>query len=228
MIDDVELSVAQDDAPIGVDDDMAADGQEPMIRIIDAHEADRAILTALLETIGLASVGYGSAKDFLARDDINVPGCLVLETRIPDRNGLSLQADLVAQGVRLPIIFVTGFGDIRMTVQAMRAGAIDFLTKPIRDHDVLDAIERALDQDRSNRTPTLDHQRMRDQLAQLTPRELQVLQLVSGGLKNKDVADRLGLSVITVKIHRSTALRKLGSPSILKISPWLELLPASA
>jgi FixJ family two-component response regulator len=185
-----------------------------VVHIVDDDESLRRALDSLLRSVGLATRTYGSAREFLdcKRDDR--PGCLVLDVRLPGISGLDFQEQLSGHGISLPVILVTGHGDIPMSVRAMKAGAVDFLAKPFRDQDLLDAVTAAIERDRKRRTVDGGATRIRDRFATLSPREREVMMLVTQGKMNKQVAGDLGLSEITVKIHRGSAMRKMGARTL--------------
>jgi len=167
---------------------------------------------------------FESARDLLQSSLPKVPSCLVLDIRLPGLSGLDLQAELTNVGLPIPIIFITGHGDIPMTVKAMKAGAIDFLTKPFRDQDLLDAVTGALERDRERRKDEEDARDLRAKYSTLTTREQQIMALVSDGLMNKQVASRLEISQFTAKIHRGRVMRKLGAKSLADLVVMAEAL----
>lgn len=197
----------------------------PTIHVVDDDDSVRAALDSLFRSVGLKVRTYGSAQAFLEAFD-DAPGCLVLDIRLPGVSGLDFQAQMSELGVSLPVIFMTGHGDIPMSVRGMKAGAVDFLTKPFRDQDMLDAVAVAIERDREGREARQATAALRSQYASLSPREQQVMRLVTTGLMNKQVAFELGLSEITVKIHRGAAMRKMGAKSLadlVKMAESLEL-----
>jgi FixJ family two-component response regulator len=181
----------------------------PVVHIVDDDESLRRALDSLLRSVGLSTKTYGTAREFLDARPDDQPGCLVLDVRLPGISGLDFQEQLGGQGVHLPVILITGHGDIPMSVRAMKAGAVDFLPKPFRDQDLLDAVTAAIDRDRKRRASDGDTAQIRDRFATLSPREREVMLLVTQGKMNKQVAGDLGLSEITVKIHRGSAMRKM-------------------
>jgi FixJ family two-component response regulator len=167
---------------------------------------------------------FGSAPEFLQSKLPDVPSCLILDIRLPRLSGLDFQVDLAEAGIHIPIIFMTGHGDIPMTVRAMKAGAVDFLTKPFRDQDMLDAVTAAIERDRQRRAVDGEISEMRERFATLSPREQQVMLLVTAGKMNKQVASDLGISEITVKIHRGAVMRKMGAKTLADLVRMADLI----
>ena len=182
--------------------------------VVDDDEAVRASLKLLLKTLGLPAQTYASAQEFLATFDERRGGCLVLDIRMPGMSGLELQEELNTRGAMLPIIFITGHGDVPMAVEAMQRGAMDFLQKPFRDQDLLDRISEALAKDRAGRELLGNRERIRARVAALTPREREVMALVTQGKANKVIAADLDLSQRTVEIHREHVMEKMGANSL--------------
>ena len=199
----------------------------PLVIVVDDDASVREALTDLVQSAGYAAIAFGSTTELLQSDALDAPGCLILDVRMPGASGLELQRQLSLNGNLKPVIFLTGFGDIPMTVDAMRAGAIDFLTKPVRDQTLLDAIAIALVKDTQKRAAAFERQRTLDLMATLTPRELQVLREVAKGRLNKQIAFDLGISEVTVKLHRSNAMRKMEVRSISQLIRAWQSLPDS-
>jgi FixJ family two-component response regulator len=195
-----------------------------VVHIVDDDESLREVLASLLRSVGLQTRTYASVSGFLNTKLADAPGCLVLDVRMPGSSGLDLQGQLVGLGIHLPVILMTGYGDIPMTVRGMKAGAVDFLTKPFRDQDMLDAVAAAISHDEARRVAAAADAALRQRFTTLSPRERQVMQLVATGLMNKQVAGDLGLSEITVKIHRGAAMRKMGARTLADLVRMAEAL----
>jgi FixJ family two-component response regulator len=188
-----------------------------VVHIVDDDALVRDALEGLFDSIGLDSQTYAAAGEFLAADISDKPGCIVIDVRLPDMNGLDFQAQLSRMGVSLPVVMMTGYGDIPMSVRAMKRGAVDFLPKPFHDQDMLDAVMAAIKRDRQRRVTDGDASQLRQRFGTLTARERQVMLLVTSGKMNKQVAGDLGISEITVKIHRGAAMRKMGAHTIVDL-----------
>jgi len=194
------------------------------VHIVDDDQAVRESLRDLLRSMDYRVALYASAAEFLNVDLPDAPACLVLDVRLPGTGGLELQECLTHVNIRLPVILMTGFGDIPMSVKGMKAGAVDFLTKPIRDQDLLDAVAAAIRMDQRRRQEAAQIAQLQERYVLLTPRERQVIALVASGLMNKQVANELSISEVTVKMHRGSAMRKLGAKSVARLARMAELL----
>ena len=188
--------------------------QKAIVYVVDDDPSMREALQSLFLSIGLETRTYATARDFLAIPVSDVPGCLIIDIRLPDTNGLDFQGQLTETGVRLPVVMMSGYGDIPMSVRAMKCGAVDFLPKPFKDQDMLDAVLAAIERDRERRAVDGDVSKVQERFGTLSPREHQVMLLVSAGKMNKQVAGELGISEITVKIHRGAAMRKMGARTL--------------
>ncbi len=201
---------------------------EPVIHVIDDDDSLREALGSLFRSIGLQSHAHASVADFLAAERDDRPGCLVLDVRMPGTSGLDFQDRLDELGIGLPAILMSGHGDIPMSVRAMKAGAVDFLVKPFRDQDMLDAVAAAIDRDRKRRAEASDDAGLQSRYATLSPREQQVMALVTAGRLNKQAAYELDLSEVTVKIHRGAAMRKMGARTLPDLVRMAERLGIKA
>jgi FixJ family two-component response regulator len=197
---------------------------QPTVFVVDDDASMREALTRLFESVRLRVNAFESAREFLQSQRPNAPGCLVLDVRLPGLSGLDFQAELTRANVRIPIVFITGHGDIPMTVRAMKAGAVDFLTKPFRDQDMLDAVATAVQRDRQRREHENAVADVRAQFEALTSREREIMALVASGLMSKQIAAQINLSEITVKVHRSHLMRKMGARSIADLVRMAEIL----
>jgi len=186
----------------------------PIVFVVDDDASLRDALKSLIRSVGLQVELFASAQEFLQRKTPDVPSCLVLDIRLPGISGLDFQRKLAEAKIAIPVIFITGHGDIPMSVRAMKAGAVEFLTKPFRDQDLLDAIQLALDRDRARREQDAQIASLRERFEWLTPREREVLPLVVSGIPNKQIAVEIGASETTVKVHRGQLMRKMGAESL--------------
>jgi FixJ family two-component response regulator len=201
------------------------DHQAPVVLVVDDDDEVRASLCELLESVGIAAIGLGAARDLFESELLDAPGCLILDVRMPGLSGLALQEQLKARGDGKPIIFLTGHGDIPMTAQAMKAGAVDFLTKPVRDQTLLDAVAIALAADARQRAENFSRRQVLELYATLTARERQVLKAVAQGRLNKCIAFDLGISEVTVKLHRGSMMRKMGARAVADLVRAWQSLP---
>jgi FixJ family two-component response regulator len=196
----------------------------PVVFVVDDDPSVRRAIKRLVESVGLQVELFGSAQEFLQSNRRDVPSCLVLDIRLPRISGLDFQRELADTDIHIPVIFITAHGDIPMTVRAMKAGAVEFLTKPFRDQDLLDAIQHALERDNSRRVLDAEVAKLRERYESLTSREREVLSLVVSGLPNKQIAAEIGTSEATVKVHRSQLMRKLGAESLAELVRMSEKL----
>jgi FixJ family two-component response regulator len=196
----------------------------PIVFVVDDDAAVRETLASLFRSVGLRVVVLGSAHEFLLSNIPDAASCLVLDIRLPGVSGLDFQEELAKAGIRIPIIFMTGHGDIPMSVKAMKAGALDFLTKPFRDQDMLDAVTRAIERDQKRRDDEKTVSELRIRFESLTGREKELLALVAADLMNKQIAAELGVSEITVKVHRSNMMRKMKARSLVQLVRMADLL----
>ena len=202
---------------------------ESTIFVIDDDLSVRQSLESLIKSVGWRVRTYGSAQEFLGSGHLEAPGCIVLDVRLPGLSGLDLQQALLRAKSHLPVIFITGHGDIPMSVQAMKAGAVEFLPKPFREQDLLDALKLALDRDRTTRQQRAELAALRARYDSVTPREQQVMGLLVTGLLNKEIATTLGVSEVTIKVHRSQIMQKMQADSLANLVRMAERLgiPAS-
>jgi FixJ family two-component response regulator len=200
----------------------------PTVFIIDDDRGMRQAIHDLVESIGLRAESFATGEEFLSTKQIARPSCLVLDVRLPQMSGLDFQDRLAKRGVRIPIIFITAHGDIPMSVRALKSGAVEFLTKPFRDQDLLDAIQQALERDRTAQSEQVETHDLEERYRGLTARELEVMTLVVSGMLNKQIASEIGASEATVKIHRGNVMRKMEATSVVdlvRMSDKLKLPP---
>jgi FixJ family two-component response regulator len=197
-------------------------GGAPVVFVIDDDPSVRSSLKFLLSTVGLQVESFDSADSFLHKKSPDAPSCLVLDVRMPGLSGLDFQHDLAARNIRIPIVFLTGHGDIPMTVRAMKAGAVEFLTKPFRDQDLLDAVRVALDRDRARREQEKEVADLQRRYDSLTSREQQVISMLVSGMLNKQIAAQLGTAESTVKVQRSRAMEKMHADSLVDLVRMIE------
>lgn len=198
--------------------------QDSIIHIIDDDPQLRDALAGLLRSVNLNSAPYASCIEFLESGKPDMPSCLLLDVRLPGISGLEFQSKLTAYGINIPVVFMTGYGDIPMSVQAMKAGAVDFLPKPFREQELLDAVNSALERDRARRQADGDLSMIVGRYQDLTERERQVMKLVTAGRLNKQAAYDLGLSVVTIKLHRAAVMRKMGAKTLADLVKMSERL----
>jgi FixJ family two-component response regulator len=190
---------------------------QSIVFVVDDDVSLREAIKSLLRSVGLQVEVFGTAADFLRNKFPDVAACLVLDIRLPGVSGLDFQAELAKANIHIPIVFITGHGDIPMTVRAMKAGAVEFLTKPFRDQDLLDSVQIALERDRTRRAQDKAVHEVRAHFDALTPREQEVITFVTAGLMNKQIAAELGVSEITVKVHRGSVMKKMGARSLAEL-----------
>lgn len=203
------------------------EGYRPLVLVVDDDEEIRLALRELFESVGLDALCFGSPRELLEASPPRRPGCLVLDIRMPGSSGLDLHQQLATRGDPRPVVFLTGHGDIQMTVQAMKAGAVDFLTKPVRDQVLLDAVTASIEQDIALQAGARLVKRQVERFATLTPRERQVMREVAHGRLNKQIAFDLGISVVTVKLHRGNAMKKMQAISVGELVRAWEALPSA-
>ena len=198
--------------------------ERPIVFIIEDNQSLREALKDLFSVVDLRVETFAQPTEFLTRKLPDVPACIVLDVRLPGISGLELQAELTAAGIKIPIIFMTGYGDIPMTVKAMKGGAVEFLPKPFRDQDMLDAVQLALKRDRARREAGQAAAQFRRKFDSLSSREQEVMVLVAAGLMNKQIAFELGVAEVTVKLHRGSLMRKMGARSVAELARMAEVL----
>ena len=198
--------------------------QQSAVFVVDDDDAVRQSLSSLFRSVGLQVKAFSSAAEFLQSKLPDCPSCLVLDVRLPGASGLDFQSDLAEANIQIPIIFMTGHGDIPMTVRAMKAGAVEFLTKPFRDQDMLDAVQVGHQRDRCRRDVEQSTSKVKSTYETLTPREKEIMGLVTAGLMNKQIAGEIGVSEITVKVHRGSVMRKMGAKSLADLVRMAESL----
>jgi FixJ family two-component response regulator len=198
--------------------------EQPIVIVIDDDELVREAVCDLLRSIGLPTKPFASVPEFLKSKLPDGPSCLVLDVRLPGLSGLDFQSELNKSNIQIPIVFMTGHGDIPMTVRAMKGGAVDFLSKPFRDQDMLDAVQAAIERDRTRRQSATSTLKLRSAFDSLTSREQEIMGLVTAGLMNKQIANEIGVSEVTVKFHRGNLMRKMGAKSIAELARMAEAL----
>jgi FixJ family two-component response regulator len=201
-----------------------ATGQKPIVFVVDDDEGMRLALVNLFESVDLTVEVFSSAQELLRKQLPDVPSCLVLDVRLPGLSGFDLQKEFAKANVRVPIIFMTGHGDIPMSVKAMKDGAVDFLTKPFRDQDMLDAVTLAIERDRRRREAETGISALQNLFDNLTAREREIFALVATGLMNKQIAGKIGIAEITTKIHRGRMMKKMGAKSVAELVKMAEAL----
>ena len=203
---------------------MAIEMTQPMVFVVDDDASMRGAVSNLIRSVGFQVEAFTSAQEFLASTRPDTPCCLILDVRLPQVSGLDIQAELTKAQIHIPIIFVTGHGDVPMSVKAMKAGAVEFLTKPFRDQDLLDAVKVALERSRVSRTNEKAISELKTKFQTLTPREQQVMAWVTGGYLNKQIAAEIGVTEITVKVHRGNVMRKFGTKSLAELVKISDIL----
>jgi FixJ family two-component response regulator len=206
--------------------DTGAIGGLPMVFVVDDDASVRDALADLIRSVGLQVESFASAQEFLSSKRPDAPSCIVLDVRLPGQSGLEFQRTLMKSGILLPVIFVSGHGDISMSVEAIKAGAIDFLTKPLHEQKLLDAIQAGIERDRARRADEKNTTQLRERFNSLTPREREVFAIVVTGRQNKQIAADLKLSEMTIKIHRGTMMRKMGAKSLVELVRMSDTLRA--
>ena len=202
----------------------SATNEKPLVHVVDDDASMRSALEGLFDSVGLQTETYATAEDFLSAKLTDRPGCIVLDVRLPGVNGLEFQGRLTQIGVGIPVVMMSGYGDIPMSVHAMKHGAVDFLPKPFRDQDMLDAVMAAIERDRQRRVVENDVSQLRQRFGTLSPREQEVMMHVTAGKMNKQVAGDLGISEITVKIHRGAAMHKMSARTYAELVRMADVL----
>jgi FixJ family two-component response regulator len=202
--------------------------EQPVVFVIDDDPSVRDALAGLLRSVGLEVQSFGSTQEFLQSTRPDAPGCLVLDVRLPGRSGLDFQRELAESSMHMPIVFITGHGDIPMSVRAMKAGAIEFLTKPFHDQELLDAIQLGIERDRARRRDAATVAALWQRFDSLTPREREIMALVAAGRLNKQIAGDIEVSEITVKVHRGQVMRKMQAKSLAELVRMADRLDISA
>lgn len=197
---------------------------QSLVLVVDDDPLMREAMQRLFRSVGMRVEVFGSTAEFLRSELADVPSCLVLDVRLPGLSGLDFQSELVKAGIQIPIIFITGYGDIPMTVKAMKAGAIEFLAKPFREQDMLDAVRLGLERDRARRIGEKAVAEVRSKFASLSPREREVMALVTAGLMNKQIAAEMKLAEITVKLHRGNVMRKMDAKSVADLVRMADMI----
>jgi FixJ family two-component response regulator len=198
--------------------------EQPIVIVIDDDDLVREAVCDLLRSIGLPTKPFASVPEFLKSKLPDGPSCLVLDVRLPGLSGLDFQSELNKLNIQIPIVFMTGHGDIPMTVRAMKGGAVDFLSKPFRDQDMLDAVQAAIERDRTRRQSATSTLKLRSAFDSLTSREQEIMGFVTAGLMNKQIANEIGVSEVTVKFHRGNLMRKMGAKSVAELVRMAEAL----
>jgi FixJ family two-component response regulator len=205
---------------------MTAHGEQPVVVVIDDDALVREAVSDLLRTVGLQSKLFASVPDFMKWKQPDAPCCIVLDVRLPGLSGLDFQSELNKKSAQIPIVFMTAHGDVPMSVRAMKGGAVDFLSKPFRDQDLIDAVQSGLERDRKRRTGAHAAEHVKSAFDGLTAREKEIMNFVAAGLMNKQIAGKMGVTVVTVKFHRANVMRKMGAKSVADLVRMVEALGA--